>query len=31
MKHKTLKSLWALVAILGILAMVFFTVAPAFQ
>lgn len=31
MKHKTIKSLWVLVAIIGILAMLFFTILPALQ
>jgi hypothetical protein len=31
MRHKTIKSLWALVAIIGIFAMILFTIAPAFQ
>ncbi len=30
MRHKTIKSLWAVVAIVGILAMIMFTIAPAF-
>jgi len=30
MRHKTIKSLWALVAIVGIIAMIFFTIMPAF-
>jgi len=31
MKHKTIKQLWAVVAIIGIIAMVFFTIMPIFQ
>ena len=31
MKHKTLKSLWALVAVVGVLAMIIFTLLPMFQ
>lgn len=31
MKHKTVKNLWVVVAILGILAMLMFTILPAFQ
>jgi hypothetical protein len=31
MKHKTLKSLWALVAVVGVLAMIMFTILPLFQ
>ncbi len=31
MKPKTLKSLWTVIAIVGIIAMLFFTIAPALQ
>ena len=31
MKQKTRKALWTLIAVIGIAAMLFFTVAPAFQ
>jgi len=31
MKKKTKKALWVILAIIGILAMLFFTIAPAFQ
>lgn len=31
MKQKTIKSLWTLTAIIGIIAMVLFTILPAFQ
>jgi len=30
MKQKTLKKLWTVVAVVGIIAMVMFTIAPAF-
>lgn len=29
MKHKTVKNIWIMVAVLGILAMVMFTILPA--
>lgn len=31
MKHKTAKSLWVIVALLGVIAMVLFTIMPALQ
>lgn len=31
MKHKTVKNLWALVAVIGVVAMVLFTILPALQ
>lgn len=31
MKRKTIKSLWTLVAVIGIIAMLMFTALPAFQ
>jgi hypothetical protein len=31
MKHKTLKNLWIVVALIGVLAMIMFTIMPAFQ
>jgi len=31
MKHKTVKNIWILVAVVGILAMLMFTILPAFQ
>jgi len=31
MKHKTIKSLWILVAVIGVAAMVLFTILPALQ
>jgi hypothetical protein len=31
MKHKTAKQLWTLIAIIGIAAMLFFTLLPALQ
>ncbi|EKD43184.1 MAG: hypothetical protein ACD_72C00415G0004 [uncultured bacterium] len=31
MKHKTIKQLWAVVAIIGILAMLSFSILPIFQ
>ena len=31
MKHKTLKNLWIVVALIGVLAMVMFTILPALQ
>ncbi len=31
MKHKTIKNLWTVVAIIGIIAMIMFTILPLFQ
>jgi len=31
MKHKTVKQLWTVIAIIGIIAMLFFTIMPIFQ
>lgn len=31
MKHKTIKNLWIVVALIGVLAMVLFTIMPALQ
>ena len=31
MKHKTIKALWTVVALVGILAMLFLTMLPMFQ
>jgi hypothetical protein len=31
MKHKTIKGLWAVVAIIGVAAMIMFTILPALQ
>jgi hypothetical protein len=31
MKHKTMKNIWALVAVIGVVAMVLFTILPALQ
>jgi hypothetical protein len=31
MKRKTIKALWTVVAIIGIIAMIMFTILPAFQ
>jgi len=31
MHHKTAKSLWTVIALIGIIAMVFFTIMPIFQ
>lgn len=31
MKHKTIKNIWTVVAIIGIIAMLMFTILPIFQ
>lgn len=31
MKHKTIKKIWAVIAIVGIIAMLLFTILPLFQ
>ncbi len=31
MKHKTIKKLWTVIAIVGIIAMLLFTILPLFQ
>jgi len=31
MKHKTIKQLWTVIAVIGIIAMIFFTILPIFQ
>ena len=31
MKHKTMKNVWTLVAVIGVVAMVLFTILPALQ
>jgi hypothetical protein len=31
MKHKTIKKVWIVIAIIGVLAMVLFSILPAFQ